>query len=145
MKQFMYEEQARDGEPMPQGLDLIDQCAYQALRDLSWAHDSEHLSIGEMTREWDAILHSYAVAKEKEQFRARIEQHTATLWKDIEAAADRYYKGRTLDAADAFCEAVYGVKMKRQSIDDQEGKKTGTDNDAGLYPTAQDNSREEYI
>ena len=33
MKQFMYEEQARDGEPMPQGLDLIDHVIGQIMEE----------------------------------------------------------------------------------------------------------------
>ena len=41
----------------------------------------------------------------------------ARLWKEIEAAGGRYWEERTLENADAFVEAVYGVRVKKGNHD----------------------------
>lgn len=46
----------------------------------------------------------------------RIAEQHAQMWKEIEAAGTAYRKGRTLEHADAFVDAVYGIRRKIDAI-----------------------------
>lgn len=102
------EDLAFQGAPMPKGLDLAEQMLFQALRRLY-----QYAKLVEMPKERGkqeklAILREY----EKRAAQVRHMEKTAAMWKEIEAAANRYGTQRTLENADAFVEAVYGAKLK---------------------------------
>lgn len=59
-------------------------------------------------REKIAILDRYRL----DSFNEKCWRHTRQLWKNIEAAGSAYAHDRTVENADRFHEAVYGMKPK---------------------------------
>lgn len=96
--------------PMPKGLDLAEQMLFQALRRLYQYAKLVQMAPERGRMEKLAILREY----EKRAAQVRHMEHTAAMWKAIEAAANRYGTERTLENADAFYEAVYGAGLKRK-------------------------------
>ena len=69
------------------------------------------------------ILKRYAAQKTEYDTMQNIVQRQAEMWKRIELAGSRYGTERTIENADAFMEAVYGVRMKpveNASAEDEE-------------------------
>ena len=116
MERYKYEREAARGDVMPDGLTLMEQYAYQAMRNLYGSYRKGLVTKDQAVLEKRRILKSLKQALEKEAFRDKTEKHTASLWKAIESAAARYKNERTLESADAFMEAVYGVKLKHDRI-----------------------------
>lgn len=99
---------------MPEGMGLHEQAAYQALRHLYVVYRQGWVSREEASVEKRKIYAAYE--KEKKGFAQAREiclTHAA-MWKQIEAAANRYGRERTLEHADAFVRAVYGAGCKRR-------------------------------
>ena len=59
-------------------------------------------------RSRDAILDRYRL----DSFDEKCLRHTRELWKNIEASGSAYARDRTVENADRFHEAVYGMKPK---------------------------------
>ncbi len=112
MNKFEYEQEAARGDPMPAGLSLAEQSAYQAMRSLYALYKRGNISKEAAAKEKAAILGSFWKAKEQEDFMQRILEDNARMWKEIEAAGNRFGRERTVEAAEAFHKAVYGVGLK---------------------------------
>ncbi len=110
------EDLAFQNAPMPAGLDLAEQMLFQAFRRLY-----QYAKLVQMEPERGRI-EKLAILREYEKRAAQVKhlEKTAAMWKAIEAAANRYGTQRTLENADAFVEAVYGVKMKGAENGNQE-------------------------
>ena len=103
---FPYETEAANGEPMPDGLSLVDQCAfyflqtmYRGLRTGSKDRDQAIKEKGQMT---------YQYNKEKcimESWRKMCD------FRQVEAAQTAYRKNRTLANADRLIAALDGVRV----------------------------------
>ena len=59
-------------------------------------------------------LRQYDIDKGAFDSALKILRDNASLWKQIEMAANHYRLDRTLENADIFIEAVYGVKLKQK-------------------------------
>ena len=99
---FPYETEAANGEPMPDGLSLVDQCAfyflqtmYRGLRTGSKDRDQAIKEKGQMT---------YQYNKEMGDF-------WAETYRQVEAAQTAYRKNRTLANADRLIAALDGVRV----------------------------------
>ena len=98
---FPYETEAANGEPMPDGLSLVDQCA---LRTGSKDRDQAIKEKGQMT---------YQYNKEKcimESWR-KMGDFWAETYRQVEAAQTAYRKNRTLANADRLIAALDGVRV----------------------------------
>lgn len=84
---------------------------------LAFANVYKRFREGELTIEQGEklkiqILTAYENDKAKLDTMEKLVTHQAKLWKSIETAGIRYNQERTVDAADAFVKAVYGVGLK---------------------------------
>ena len=110
--EFPFERAAMRGDPMPDGLRLYEQSAFQALRHLYAMYHRKAISREDAAREKNQIRFQYDRAKaDFEANRKNILEH-AKLWKEIEGAANRFGRERTLENAEAFAQAVYGCGLK---------------------------------
>ena len=112
--EFPFERSAMRGDPMPEGLRLYEQCAYQALRHLYALYHRKVIPREDAAQEKKKLRAQYEIAKADFETNRRNNLKNAQMWKQIEAAANRYSAERTLENADAFVEAVYGVGLKKR-------------------------------
>lgn len=125
--EFPFERAAMRGDPMPDGLRLYEQSAFQALRHLYAMYHRKAISRDDAAREKDQIRFQYDRAKaDFETNRKNILAH-AKLWKEIESAANRFGRERTLENAEAFVQAVYGCGLKKEGEHVEKQKETTTD------------------
>lgn len=103
------EDLAYQGQEMPQGLNAAQQMLFQSFRRLYAYAKLIHMPQEQGKREKLALLREY----EKRSAQVAHMEKTWAMWKQIEAAANRYGTERTLENADAFVEAVYGVGRKK--------------------------------
>lgn len=104
----LLEELAMKGEPMPEGCSTAEQLLFLKFRYLYASAALGVIDAEQGRREKFYILGAY----EKDMAALRQWLHTAQLWKRIEDAGTRYAKERTTEHADAFFEAVYGMRPK---------------------------------
>ena len=109
---YEYERQAARGDPMPDGLSLAEQQTYQAIRYLYAVYRAKRITQEQAGKEKATILRQLRTAQEKESLHEKVYKRSVAMWKDLEAAANRYGTDRTLENADKLIEAIYGVKLK---------------------------------
>ncbi len=104
------EDLAYQGRGMPQGLNAAEQMLFQSFRQLY-----AYAKLVQMPPEQGG-LEKLALLREFEHrsFQVAHMEKTWAMWKQIEAAANRYRTERTLENADAFVKAVYGVGRKKR-------------------------------
>ena len=104
-----YEKEAYRGDPVPDGLDVLDTFGFIALRSIY-----AQLRKGEITRsqaERDKGQLCYVLDREKRSAASdrRLIEQSARMFKNIEGAANAYSRARTLEHADRLYKAVYGM------------------------------------
>lgn len=82
------------------------------LRDLYRNFSQGSISKDNATAEKQKIVKQYNTDKQTEEATERYIEHSAKLWRNIESAATEYSNNKTIENANKFVEAVYGVKMK---------------------------------
>lgn len=100
----------------PPDLDIPERCLWLTLSNIY-----KRFRDGEITKEdgeklsQNALMlyHSDRAGIDMQRY---IVSANADMWKRIEVAGNKYGVERTLSAADAFFESVYGVRPKEQSI-----------------------------
>lgn len=107
---FPFERDAEQGVPMPDGLPLTDQLAYQFLRNLY-----ERVKRGSVTREQAIVekgkmTHQYNLAKGKLEQYSALGDRWSELLKRAEEAQIRYQMERTLENAD-FLSAILNGRL----------------------------------
>lgn len=110
--EFPFERAAMKAAPMPDGLRLYEQAAYQALRHLYALYHRKAIPREEAAQEKRKIRAQYELAKADFETNRRNNLAHAKLWKEIEAASNRFGQERTLESAEAFYRAVYGCGLK---------------------------------
>lgn len=109
---YEYEREAARGDPMPDGLSLAEQQTYQAIRYLYAVYRAKRITQAQAAQEKAKVLRELRMMQEKEALMEKSYAKTA-MWKDLEAAANRYGTDRTLENADKLIEAIYGVSVKK--------------------------------
>ena len=104
-----YEKEAYRGDPVPDGLDVLDTYGFISLRSIY-----AQLRKGEITRsqaERDKGKLCYVLDREKRGAASdrRLVEQSARMFKDIEGAANAYGRERTVENADRLYEAIYRV------------------------------------
>ena len=102
------EELAMRNAAMPDGLSSADQLLFLKFRLLYQTAALGNITLEQGRREKLAILDRYRL----DCFDEKCWRHTRKLWKNIEAAGSAYALNRTVENADRFHEAVYGMKPK---------------------------------
>lgn len=101
---------AHKGAKLPEGLNGAEQILFLGLRRLYAYAKLVQMPPEQGRQEKLALLREF----EKRSFQVAHMEKTWAMWKDIEAAANRYSTQRTLENADAFVQAVYGVGRKKR-------------------------------
>lgn len=105
---FPYEKAAANGDPMPDGLPLVDQVAFRFLRsmyrDIRTGIQTREQAIeekGKMTCQYD---------KEKQSMEhwKTMGEYWSEMHRNLESAQSAYRKNRTLENADALSAALDG-------------------------------------
>lgn len=105
---FPFEREAANGAPMPDGLSLVDQCAFYFLQTLY-----QGLRTGTKTREQAAeekgrMAYQYYKEKRTMEHWQRVGDHWSEIIRQTEAAQNAYRKSRTLENADRLSAALDG-------------------------------------
>ena len=95
-----------------QELSCPERCLWYALRDVYRRFQSGEVTKAKCVSEKNAALRQFEIDSNRLNLAKRIVTRNATMWAEIELAASMYHMDRTLENADAFIEAVYGVKHK---------------------------------
>lgn len=111
--EFPFERAAMRGDPMPDGLRLYEQSAFQALRHLYAMYHRKAISREDAAREKNQIRFQYDRAKADFEANRKNILANANMWKEIEGAANRFGRERTMENAEAFVQAVYGCGLKK--------------------------------
>ena len=104
------EDLAYQGRGMPQGLNAAEQMLFQSFRRLYAYAKLVRMPPEQGRLEKLALLREF----EHRSFQVAHMEKTWAMWKEIEGAANRYRTQRTLENADAFVKAVYGVGLKKR-------------------------------
>lgn len=102
------EDLAMHGAAMPDGLGTAEQLLFLKFRLLYQTAALGSITPEQGRREKLVILDRYRL----DTFDEMAWKHTRQLWQKIEAAGSAYAKDRTIENADRFYEAVYGMKPK---------------------------------
>lgn len=101
---FPYEQEAKRGEPMPEGLGWAEQAGYQALANLTARYRAGAISAEQARTESAeidrAVMNGYT--------HERYIKHVAELYRDIEWAAMQYKDNKTIENADRMLDVIYG-------------------------------------
>ena len=95
-----------------------ERCLWYALRDVYRQYRSGEITVAQGDAAKHKAIRQYEIDAGILAEAHRIIRHHAAMWMEIELAASAYSMNRTLQNADAFISAVYGVQMK--SVEDLE-------------------------
>lgn len=105
--------------PMPQGLNSAEILYFVTMRGLSADFKRKRISAETARREGLEARRAF----EQNNFGCKLNQHSADLWKGIEATGSRFAKEHTLEAADEFYRTVYGLGRDWRIIPREETQK----------------------
>lgn len=108
MKPEEIEDLAYQGREMPPGLNAAEQMLFQAFRWLYAYAKLVQMPPDRGRREKRALLREF----EKRLSQVEHMKKTWKMWKEIEAAGNRFGRERTIESAEAFAAAVYGCGLK---------------------------------
>ena len=105
---FPFEREAANGEAMPDGLSLVDQCAFYFLQTMY-----QGLRTGVKTREQAAeekgkMTYQYDKEKRAMERWQTMGEYWSEMRRNLESAQNAYRKNRTLENADALSAALDG-------------------------------------
>lgn len=105
---FSWERAAMDGEPMPRGLPLEEQLAFQAVAHLYARYQLKVITRDDGSREKGEIVYQLGLNRRKLRTQEKLIKHSAALFRAVELSASEYAKNRTLENADEMYRALYG-------------------------------------
>lgn len=105
---FPFEREAARGEPMPDGLSLPNQMAYQTLCAIYARIRLGTISRQQAEKEKGAMLYLYDKGTRDEAFQRKLTVWQVDLFHAIEAAQSNYRKNRTLENADRLSAVLDG-------------------------------------
>ena len=106
---YPYEWAAMLGEELPDGLDLVDQLNFLALRSLYAQVRAGAIDRGTGSREKARLGYQYDRWIRMLMVREGAVKASVRQLKDVELVANAYAKERTLECADRMYQALYGV------------------------------------
>lgn len=107
---FPYENEAKSGAPMPDGLTAAEQMYYQSLALLSARFRFGNISAEDSIKEKKKLEQEFMNMKAKERYTSA----SVMLWLDVENAATAFAKGQTMENAYKMHEAIYGCVLKKR-------------------------------
>lgn len=110
--EFPWERQAMRGEELPEGLSLVEQMAYIALRHIYWQHGQQMISREQAAREKQKLRRTYEMASETLARYEKMLAQQAKVYKETELARSRVRHDPTPENALALCTAIDGAYGK---------------------------------
>ncbi len=107
---FIYENEAKAGAPMPDGLTMAEQMYYQSLALLSARFRFGNISAEDSIKEKKKLEQKFLSMKAKERYVSA----GVMLWADVESAAIAFGKEQTIENAYKMHEAIYGCVLKKR-------------------------------
>lgn len=95
-------------------LPLAEMLLWYRLRDIYKSFADKTISKERAAEQKQKAVKLYGEDSAAEKETERYMAYHAELWRSIEAAANAYTKEKTIENADKFMEAVYGVKMNEE-------------------------------
>ena len=105
---FPFERKAANGEPMPDGLSLVDQCAFYFLQTMYQGLRTGTKTREQATEEKGRMAYQYYKEKRTMEHWHRMGDHWSEIIRQTEAAQNAYRKSRTLENADRLSAALDG-------------------------------------
>ena len=99
---------AAKGEPMPEGLDLLSQYAYLAIRSVYREHRDGRITSQQGSIEKNAVLSQYRKEKNRQVIIDQVFKKHTGMYADIEGAVYRYQHDKCIENADKMLEVIYG-------------------------------------
>ena len=118
---FPFEREAEQGAPMPDGLDLPDQCAYQFLANMYSRIRSGNIDKAQAIKEKGKMTYRHAIAKKILTQSSVMGKYWADLRRDIEQINIQYVKNPTIENAYKLSSALDGRICKRSEVQNVEG------------------------
>lgn len=107
MTELPYERQAMANEPLPEGLSMAEQLLYLRLRTLYQLHYMGKMDREEARETKYRMIAECEEAKRLEEYGNELAKYRADMFRDIEFAATRYRKHRSIENADLLLDALY--------------------------------------
>ena len=111
--EFPWEQQARRGEELPDGLGLADQGAYLAVRSLYADFRDKRLSRDQASAEKRKIRRAYEDAVSAERFRDRLVDYHVRQIRAAEQAITAVRKGPTVENALRLVDILDGIERPK--------------------------------
>lgn len=106
MKEFSFERQAMQGEPLPKGLDIADTCLYVALKNLYAMYREKLISRKDATEEKRRLIYNWTTDKAKIEF---LNRDSESLKNKIDVASEEYKNNPCIETADKLYAAFYNL------------------------------------
>lgn len=106
MKEFPFERQAMQGQPLPQGIDIADSCLYVALKSLYAMYHNKLISRKDATEEKRRLIYNWTTDKSKIEF---INRESEALRDKIGTAAEDYKNNPCTETAEKLYAAFYNL------------------------------------
>lgn len=90
-------------------LDIIDEWLYYKLAEIYKKFQAGRIGQEEGQARKRTVLDRYDKARTDTAFKDRLIRHQSVMWREIESAGTAYSKDPTIENADKFLKAVYGV------------------------------------
>lgn len=106
MKEFPFERQAMQGQPLPQGLDIADSCLYVALKNLYAMYRNKMIRREDATEEKRRLIYNWKTDKSKIEF---LNRESEELRNKIGTASEDYKNNPCIEKADKLYAAFYNL------------------------------------
>ena len=106
MKEFTFERDAMQGNPLPQGLDIADSCLYVALKNLYAMYQNKLISRKDATEEKRRLVYNWTTDKAKIDF---LNRDSETLRDKIDAASEDYKNNPSIETDEKLYAAFYNL------------------------------------
>ena len=93
-------------------MDYVERCLFWELNDIYGKYKSGMIGKSEGERLKKKAIDRFIEAKNEIVRSKEILEHHAKMWREIERTAGEYNRNPTIENADAFVKAVYGVGRK---------------------------------
>ena len=106
------EQKAFRCEQMPDLLTLHEQTFFILLRGLYMQLHNDYIDREQAAAEKKRIVAQYKKQLRREKFNSSLAKLQAIFFREVEAAASRYARTKTIEAADELYHTIYKVQMK---------------------------------
>lgn len=112
--ELSFERAAMRNDPMPDGLDFIDQTIYQGLAWLYRRYYTGAIDQTQAKAEKIKIVGLYNDLRKEKDFADRLGAHHVQMERAINCCASEYSRNPTIENADKLYKAIYGVRIRRK-------------------------------